>query len=82
MKTTKSIFILILAFMLSGLFFNRSYASELSNKINKECSSSNENKLVVIWSSDDPMVAKRVALMYPHDAQRTQWFDEVILVVL
>ena len=67
--------------MLSGLFFNRSYASELANKINKECSSSNENRLDVIWSSDDPMVAKRVALMYPHAAQRNKWFDEVILVV-
>ena len=37
--------------------------------------------LVVIWSSDDPMVAKRVALMYPHAAKRNQWFDEVILVI-
>lgn len=31
---------------------------------------SNNNKLVLVWSSDDSMVAERVALMFPHAAQK------------
>lgn len=42
---------------------------------------SNNNKLVLVWSSDDPMVAERVALMFPHTAQKNKWFSEVILVI-
>lgn len=42
---------------------------------------SNNNKLVLVWSSDDPMVAERVALMFPHAAQRNKWFSEVTLVI-
>ena len=42
---------------------------------------SNNNKLVLVWSSDDPMVAERVALMFPHAAQKNKWFSEVTLVV-
>ncbi|MEG2593652.1 MAG: redoxin domain-containing protein [Bacteroides sp.] len=43
--------------------------------------SANNNKLVLVWSSDDPMVAERVALMFPHAAQKSKWFSEVTLVV-
>lgn len=42
---------------------------------------SNNNKLVLVWSSDDPMVAQRVALMFPHAAQKNSWFSEVTLVI-
>jgi len=42
---------------------------------------SNNNKLVLVWSSDDPMVAERVALMFPHAAQKNHWFSEATLVV-
>lgn len=42
---------------------------------------SNNNKLVLVWSSDDPMVAERVALMFPHVAQKKNWFSEVTLVI-
>lgn len=41
----------------------------------------NKDKLVIIWSSDDPMVAKRVALMYSHAAQKNKWFKEVTLLI-
>lgn len=42
---------------------------------------SNNNKLVLVWSSDDPMVAQRVALMFPHAAQKNSWFSETTLVI-
>jgi hypothetical protein len=39
------------------------------------------DKLVVLWTSDDPMVAERVALMYTHAAKTAGWFKEVTLIV-
>lgn len=39
------------------------------------------DKLVVVWTSDDPMVAERVALMYTHAAKTAGWFKEVTLIV-
>lgn len=42
---------------------------------------SSPDKLVVLWTSDDPMVAERVALMYTHAAKTSGWFKEVTLIV-
>ncbi|MDF1559610.1 MAG: DsrE family protein [Bacteroidales bacterium] len=39
------------------------------------------DKLVVVWTSDDPMVAERVALMYTHAAKTAGWFKDVTLVI-
>jgi len=39
------------------------------------------DKLVVVWTSDDPMVADRVALMYTHNAKINGWFKNVTLVI-
>ena len=43
-------------------------------------SNQEKSKLVVVWSSDDPNVAEKVAFMYTHAAKRNQWFDEVVLI--
>jgi len=39
------------------------------------------DKLVVLWTSDDPYVAERVALMYTHAAKKNNWFSDVTLIV-
>jgi len=39
------------------------------------------DKLVVVWTSNDPMVAERVALMYTHAAKTAGWFKDVTLIV-
>jgi hypothetical protein len=39
------------------------------------------DKLVVVWTSGDPYVAERVALMYTHNAKIQGWFKDVTLVV-
>ena len=39
------------------------------------------DKLVIVWTSGDPYVAERVALMYTHAAKTSNWFDEVTLVI-
>jgi hypothetical protein len=41
----------------------------------------NNDKLVVVWTSDDPYVAERVALMYTHAAKTAGWFSEVTLII-
>jgi hypothetical protein len=38
-------------------------------------------RLAVVWTSGDPEVAHRVALMYTHAAKRQGWFDEVRLII-
>lgn len=40
-----------------------------------------EDKLVVLWTSDDPYVAERVALMYTHAAKTNNWFNEVTIII-
>ncbi len=66
-------FLIILAFMLSTTAF--------VNAQENSTPKSNKDKLVLILSSDDPMVAQRVALMYSHAAKRNDWFKEVTLVI-
>lgn len=39
------------------------------------------DKLVVLWTSDDPYVAERVAFMYTHAAKTAGWFKDVTLIV-
>ncbi len=39
------------------------------------------DKLVIVWTSGDPYVAERVALMYTHAAKTSNWFEEVSLVI-
>lgn len=41
----------------------------------------NSKKLVVLWTSDDPDVAEKVAFMYTYNAKKQGWFDEVVLIV-
>lgn len=41
----------------------------------------NVNKLVVVWTSGDPYVAERVALMYTHAAKTAGWFKDVTLII-
>jgi len=39
------------------------------------------DKLVVVWTSDNPYVAERVALMYTHNAKTSGWFKDVTLII-
>ncbi len=40
-----------------------------------------EDKLVILWTSDDPYLAERMVLMYAHAAKTQQWFNEVTLII-
>jgi len=39
------------------------------------------HRLAIVWTSGDPDVAHRMALMYAHGAIRQKWFGEVHLII-
>lgn len=71
MKTKLSIIVI------TGLFF----LSHSSLQAQAAPMAEPSDKLVVLWTSDDPYVAERVALMYTHAAKTQGWFKEVTLIV-
>ncbi len=67
---------ILLAVLTSFLFFN---TSKVMAQLEKP--ESTPDKLVVVWTSDDPYVAERVALMYTHAAKTAGWFKDVTLII-
>ena len=41
----------------------------------------NSDRLVIVWTSDNPELARTMVFMYAHNAKRMKWFDEVTLIV-
>ncbi|PLX71465.1 MAG: DsrE family protein [Denitrovibrio sp.] len=41
----------------------------------------NENTLVVVWTSGDPEVAKKMVFMYTYNAKKYGWWENVIFIV-
>jgi len=41
----------------------------------------NSNKLVILWTSDNPELAKTMVFMYAQNALRHNWFEEVTLII-
>ncbi|MFP4065233.1 MAG: DsrE family protein [Bacteroidales bacterium] len=64
----------VLALIIIGFFSLNLHAQETEDH-------SDQDKLVVLWTSDDPYVAERVAFMYTHTARAAGWYDEVTLIV-
>jgi hypothetical protein len=66
--------ILIFASILSMLFhFNTSAQTETQSEAS--------DKLVIVWTSDNPYTAERMVLMYAHAAKTNEWFEEVTLII-
>jgi len=63
--------------LFTGMFLSLSTITK-AQSVNHDAT---PDTLVVVWSSDDPMVAERVALMYTHAAKTAGWFREVTLIV-
>ncbi len=53
----------------------------LINVFAQEQESNNENKIVVLWTSDDPNIAERIAFPYPHNALKRGLYEEATLIV-
>lgn len=65
----------ILVVLTAILFFGTTFAQD-----NKKMED-NSNKLAVLWTSDDPHLAEKMAFMYTYNAKRQGWFDEVVLII-
>ena len=39
------------------------------------------DSLVILWTSDDPLLAERMVLMYTHGAKTAGWFQHVTLII-
>ena len=53
--------------------------SETMAQTNNEENAS--DKLVIVWTSDDPYLAERMVLMHAHAAKTNNWFKEVTLII-
>lgn len=64
------------AFLLGMLAGSREPAAIAQTRVE-----SKPTRLALVWTSGDPDVAHRMALMYSHAAKRAGWYDEVTLIV-
>lgn len=71
MKTT-----ILLTFL--TLITSMNFSNTMAQTVNQEESS---DKLVIVWTSDDPYLAEHMVLMYAHAAKSAGWFSEVTLIV-
>lgn len=71
MKTLKILLTAIILTFVSNTVIN-AQENALASKV---------NKLMVLWTSDDPMVAERVALMYTGVAKQYGLFEEVSVII-
>jgi hypothetical protein len=72
----------LLPFLLCCTLASSLVATRSLQAADEQPSSAQEpSKLVVLWTSGDPDVAHRVALMYTHAAKTSNWFQEVRLIV-
>ena len=72
--------LLLLVLVFNVITFSNSYAQTSENGENISPQAITEripDKLVVLWTSDDPMVAERIALMYTHAAKTAAGSEEV-----
>lgn len=61
--------------LLASFFFMTMNVQAQSEQIN------DSDKLVIVWTSNDPYLAERMVLMYAHAAKTQQWFNEVTIIV-
>ena len=47
----------------------------------QEVVETNDNKLVVMWTSGDIEVAEKLVFMYVYNAKKAGWFDEVTFII-
>jgi len=58
-----------------------SFVSNTEINAQESAPASKVNKLMVLWTSDDPMVAERVALMYTQVAKKYKLFEDVSVII-
>jgi hypothetical protein len=57
------------------------FISTIKAMAQQEKPANTADKLVIVWTSDDPYLAERMVLMYAHAAKTAGWFNEVTLII-
>ena len=57
------------------------FVSNIATNAQENATETEVNKLMVLWTSDDPMIAERVALMYTGVAKQYGLFEEVSVII-
>ncbi len=70
----------MLGLIFTGLCLNTAQGHGNIHNV-EEAAHENEDKLVILWTSDDPYLAERMVLMYGHAAKTAGWFEEVTLII-
>jgi hypothetical protein len=65
-----------LCIILFAVFISAGLSAQNDNQMED-----NSNKLAVLWTSDDPNLAEKMAFMYTYNAKKQGWFDEVVLII-
>ena len=67
---------IVFTFLITILFFS---ATKIMAQ--QEKPENTQDKLVIVWTSDDPYLAERMVLMYAHAAKTAGWFKEVTIII-
>jgi len=51
------------------------------NAYSQDIKTDNSDKLVIVWTSDNPELAKTMVFMYANNAKKIKWFEEVTLII-
>ena len=71
---------LVLLIILSACYTSNCHADKLTQ--NKEKSEMNsENKLAVLWTSDNKDVAEKMVFMYVYNAAKFEWWNEINFII-
>lgn len=77
-------FIFILFLFVLNISAQKTESMQASEKAIVENDSTNvleSEKLVVLWTSGDPEVAKKMVFMYTYNAKKNGWWEDITLVV-
>lgn len=69
--------LIIVALPLSTILLSSAAPTEAAS----DETAADSTRLAIVWTSGDPEVAHRMALMYAHAAKQSKWFDEIRVVV-
>lgn len=69
--------LIIVALPLSTILLSSAVPTEAAS----DKTAADSTRLAIVWTSGDPEVAHRMALMYAHAAKQSKWFDEIRVVV-
>ncbi len=80
MKSTSVVVVVTLALVLVAIVVGSAVTSGAQAQ-DESAAQAAPKRLAVLWTSDDPLLAHRMLLMYVGASQRSKWFDENLIII-